>query len=297
MKNKILHLIHPEFDVSEILPNSILLCNATQDLSESQYHTSIGDLTNHEILKISQNFDTINFLKNKFSIHSEIYLETLLLLNNLSHRKSITGYIRPDVENLLSMDVQQRPQEPTLWVFGCSHSYGSALPPQALNFSQHMSKEYKMPLKLIALPGSSIDWSLRHLFDSNFREGDIVVWQLTSPERISYGFPPEEIQLNQCKEPHILETFTDQHLMFSAISAVKQGIRFLRSQPIKFVIVSIAKKSPLFYTCLLEYTKYPEYCYIPKIFLDRANDQQHPGPLSHKAIAQHLLDHLQYIND
>jgi hypothetical protein len=297
MTNKVLHLVHPEFDVSKILSNSILLCDITQSLSGSQYYTSLGDLTNQEILKISQNFDTINFLKNNFDTNSDIYFETLLLLNNLSHQKTITGYHRPDVENLLSLDVQQRPQEPVLWVFGCSHSYGSGLFLQELNFGQHMSNRCKMPLKLIALSGSSIDWSLRHLFDSNFREGDIVVWQLTTPERISYGFPPEEIRLSQCKEPHILETFTDQHLMFSSISAVKQGIRFLRSQPIKFVITAILNKSPIFYPCLLEYTKYPEYCYIPKIYLDLGNDNSHPGPLSHKALAHHLLDHLQYTND
>ena len=160
-----------------------------------------------------------------------------------------------------------------------------------------MSAEYKMPLKLIAMPGSSISWSLRHLFDSNFRAGDIVVWQLTYVERISYGHPPEEILLNDCKEPHILETFTDQHLMFSAISAVRQGVRFLRSQPVKFVMMASLGKSPILYPCLLEYTKYPEYCYIPKIHIDRGNDQLHPGPLSHKALAQQLVDHLQYTND
>lgn len=297
MTNKILHLTHPEFDVSGILPNSILLCDVTQNLSELQYHTSLGDLTNQEILKISKKFDIINFVKNSFDTNSDIYFETLLLLNNLSHQKTITGYHRPDVKNLLSLDVQQRPQEPVLWVFGCSHSYGSGLSPQELNFGQHMSNKYKMPLKLIATPGSSISWGLRHLFDSNFRAGDIVVWQITSPERISYGFPPEEIQLNNCEKSHILETFTDQHLMFSSISTVKQGIRFLRLQPIKFVITSISGKSPIFYPCLLEYTKYPEYCYIPKIYLDLGNDNTHPGPLSHQALAQQLVDHLQYIND
>jgi hypothetical protein len=297
MTNKVLHLTHPEFDVSEILANSTLLCDVTQDLAGSQYHTSLGDLSNQEILKISKKFDTINFLKNNFDTNSDIYFETLLLLNSLSHQKSITGYTQPGVENLLSLDVQHRPQEPVLWVFGCSHSYGSGLLSNELNFGQHMSAKCKMPLKLIAKPGSSISWSFRHLSDSNFRTGDIVVWQITSPERISYGFPPEEIQLSNCEDPHILETFTDQHLMFSSFSTVKQGIKFLRTQPVKFVITSISGKSPLFYPCLLEYTKYPEYCYIPKIFLDRGNDQNHPGPLSHKALAQHLLDHLQYIND
>ena len=95
------------------------------------------------------------------------------------------------------MDVHQRPQQPVLWVFGCSISCGMGLLPQELNFGQHMSVEYKMPLKLIAMPGSSISWSLRHLLDSNFRSGDIVVWQTTFLERISYGFPPEEILLKR----------------------------------------------------------------------------------------------------
>ena len=297
MKNKLLHLTHPTFDVSALLPNSRLLCDITQSLDHAEYHTSLGDLDNHEILKISRDFDTVNFINNNFDINSDIYFETLLLLNSMSHKKSITGYQKSTVENFLSCDVEQRPQHPVLWVFGCSYSHGTGLYPEELNFGQHMSQKLGMELKLVSLPGSSTDWSLRHLMCANFQPGDIVVWQITSPDRLSYGLPPTEIRFGYSNQSHMLETFTDQHLMFSALIALNQGTRFLRSQPVKFVIASIAGKSPIFYPCLLEYTKYPEYCYIPKIFLDLGNDQLHPGPLSHKSLAHHLLDHLQYIND
>ena len=297
MKNKILHLTHPTFDVSKVLPDSKLLCRLTKFLDQTEYHTSLGDLDSLEILKISQEFDTVNFVNNNFDINSDIYFETLLLLNSLSHKKSITGYQPSTVENFLSCDVDQRPRQPVLWVFGCSHSHGTGLCNEELNFGQHMSQKLRMPLKLVSLPGSSVDWSLRHLICANFQSGDVVVWQITNPERLSYGMPPAEIQLSNCDQSHMLETFTDQHVVFSTLASVNQGTRFLRSQPVKFVLASVSEKSPIFYRLLLEYTKYPEYCYIPKIFLDRGNDHAHPGPLSHKALAQHLLDHLQYNND
>ena len=47
------------------------------------------------------------------------------------------------------------------------------------------------------------------------------------------------------------------------------------------------------YDYLLEYSKYPEYCHTPGCNIDFAIDRAHAGPLSHKAIAQRLLDHVQ----
>lgn len=297
MKNRILHLSHPTFDVNSIVPNSKLLCDIYQSLEHTEYHTSLGDLETHEILKVSHEFDTVNFINKNFDVNSTIYFETLLLLNSISHKKPITGYQPPYVENFLSMDVEQRPQRPTLWVFGCSHSYGTGLEPGELNFGQYISQQLDMPMKLVSLPGSSLEWSLRHLMCANFCPGDIVIWQITSPERISYGLPPTEIMLRDATQRHLIETFTDQHLEFSFLNSFNQGIRFLRSKQVKFVTTAIMNYSPIFYPCLIEFTKYPEYCFVPRIFLDRGNDQEHPGPLSHKALAQHLLDHLKYTND
>ena len=293
---KTLHLSHPECDVSFAFSNSILLDNVNQSFVAPCYHTSVGDLSPQDILLVSNNFDIINFIPNGFDFTSSTYYETILLLNCLSHRKIVTGYKFAEKQEFLSLNVRQRPPEPTVWVFGCSHSYGVGLLPKQQNFGQHLSHHTGLPLQLVAQPGASVQWSLRHIMNANFLPGDFVVWQLTSPERISYGYPPEEIRLSQAPAAHFIETYSDQHLSFSQLSLFNQGIQYLRSQPIKFVVISLSQLSPLYYPGLLEYTKHPEFCYIPNYLLDLGTDQLHMGPLSQQALAQHILNHVKYSN-
>lgn len=295
--SKILHLTHPEFDVSQLLPESVLLTNVVQLLPGQSYHTSLGDLSVQEVLSISDHFDVINFIPNKFDVNSNIYHETVIILNYLSHRKTVTGYTPLCQQQFLSLDVYNRPDGPTVWVFGCSHSYGLGLLPDQQNFGQHISQHIKLPLKLIAQPGSGIQWSLRHLMHANFQEGDLVIWQLTSPERISYGYPPSEIRLAQAPQRHLLETYNDQQLLFTQLSLFNQGIQHLTCQAVKFAVISISSQSPLFYPCLTEYSKHPEFCHVPNYLIDLGTDGSHMGPLSHKALAQSILNHVQLLYD
>lgn len=295
--NKTLHLTHPEFDVTQLLPKSVLLTNVVQLLSGQSYHTSLGDLSAQEVLLISDHFDVINFIPNKFDVNSDVYHETVILLNCLAHRKTLTGYTPSHRQQFLSLDVYNRPNQPTVWVFGCSHSYGVGLLPDQQNFGQHISQHTKFPLKLIAKSGSSIQWSLRHLMHANFQEGDFVIWQLTSPERISYGYPPSELLLAQTKSQHLLETYNDQQLLFNQLSLVNQGIQHLKCQAVKFAVISISSQSPLFYPCLTEYSKHPEFCHVPNYLIDLGTDGRHMGPLSHKALAQSILNHVYYSNE
>lgn len=299
--SKVLHLTHPEFDVSTVIPDSVLLTNISQPTDQSCYHTSLGDLASHEILKVSEEFDVINFIPDRFDFNSDIYFETALLLQYLSHSKSITGYCSQDTQNFLSVDVHDRPSDPVLWVFGCSYSYGAGLKVNQLTFGQHVSQAIGLPLKTVAKSGSSTQWSLRHIMNANFQPGDRVIWQLTSPERFSYGLghglPPAEFRLAHVNQKHLLETFTDQHMLFTQLTLFNQGLQYLKSQPVKFSVVSINSKSPIFYQCLMEYTKHKEYCYALNYTLDLGTDQLHIGPLSHKALAHCILDHVNYTDD
>ena len=242
-------------------------------------------------------FDVINFIPDKFNLTSDIYFETVILLQYLSHRKLVTGYCFENTQEFLSINVTDRLAEPVVWVFGCSHSYGSGLGPDQLTFGQHISHATGLSLKTIARPGSSTQWSLRHIMNARFRPGDLVVWQLTSPERFSYGMPPKELRLAHQTQKHLVETYTDQHVLFTQLTLFNQGLQYLKSQPVKCSIISINATSTLFYPCLLEYTKHKEYCYAVNYNFDLGSDQLHFGPLSHKALAQHILNHVNYIND
>lgn len=296
--SKTLHLTHPEFDISLLLPSSVLLTNVNQQLSSENYHTSLGDLSVNEVLSVSSQFDVINFVPDKFDVNSSIYHETAIVLNYLSHRKTLTGYAPSQRQEFLSLDVYNRPDRPIVWVFGCSHSYGSGLTTDQQNFGQHISQHTELPLKLIARPGSSVQWSLRHLMHADLRKGDFVIWQLTSPERISYGYPPSEIRFSQMPSRHLLETYNNQQLLFHQLSLFNQGIRHLKCQAVKFSVIAISsRQSSLFYPCLTEYSKHPEFCHVPNYLLDLGTDNAHMGPLSHKALAQSILNHVNYSNE
>jgi hypothetical protein len=150
-----------------------------------------------------------------------------------------------------------------------------------------------MPLKLISKPGSSTEWSLRHLINSNFGPKDIVIWQLTAPERVSmYN---NEILLSTTNNPHLLEVYSDEELFFNQVNFLNYGISFLKGRNVNFVFTSLENKNNLLYNYKKEYVKYPEYCYSPSFNVDLGNDNLHFGPLSNNNLANSLVNHIQLL--
>lgn len=294
MKNKTLHIFEPTFDFGTINNTSGLLTSTNQSLDFDEYHTSLGDLSPTDIIKISKYFSTINFVEEKFDKSTNIYKETVVLLNYLSSFKNVTNFIVEPCVSFTELDTKKRTSSPTLWVFGCSHGHGAMLLPWQKNFGQVMAESLNMPLNLITKTGSSLSWSVRHLVSADIQPNDLVVLQLTTPHRTSCydGKKVDEIMLSRTKNRHLLEVFDERQIFFNQISLLNFGVNYLRRVAVKFVITSILSKETM-YDYLLEYSKYPEYCHTPDCNIDFAIDQAHAGPLSHKAIAQRLLDHVQ----
>lgn len=288
--SSVLHITEPTFDFSRINDTSKLL-SSINDKVGTECHTSLGDLTSKEIITISHNFDTINFVPNGFDLTSSIYNETVILLNVLQHTKSVTGYRFNNPNTFLSVDVDSRPTDPVLWVFGCSHSHGIGLKPTEKNFGQIISQELNLPLKQITKPGSSLNWSFRHLINANIKPTDLVIWQITVLHRISVfdGTTVNEVMLSQVKNKAMLEVYSEHQVFFNHLTKLAAGIRYLRSTGAQFLFLDITQNNQYFYDYLIEYSKYPEYCYQPFIRQDVGTDGVHVGPLSHKAIACDIL--------
>jgi len=298
MKNKILNITCSTFDVSDTIPNSILVTNVNQDLSGDEYHTSLGDLTPSEIIKVVPAFNEIKFYPNGFDQTSSVYFETVILLTSLSHRIKVSNFDAGIVKNFTDIDVVSRDPEPTLWVFGCSHSHGVGLTLPEQRYSNILQKHLGLPLKSITMPGSSIQWSFRHLINANIQPGDTVIWQLTTPDRLTWADPsPTEIMLSKTKKKDLVNVWNDSQSLFHTLSILNAGVQYLRSKSVKFAITSILNLQSLFYQYLVEYVKYPEFCYTPDWLKDLGTDNLHAGPLSHQALAQALVDHLQYYNE
>ena len=296
LMTKKLYITHPEFDIHEVNPKSILINNINIDLDNSDYHTSLGDISPADIISISTKFNTIIFIETGFIKNSSLYIETEILLISLSHFISIENFVAtPPLNFVQDQSIYTRPNNPVLWVYGCSHSHGIGLLPLEKRYSDIMQDSLQLPLKSITLPGSSTRWALRHLINSNLEQDDIVVWQITTPERLSiYDSQPREVLLSLTKDRNLLATYTDEQIFFDHLSLINYGVNFLRAKNIKFVLTSIENDSALFNDYKKEYVKYKEYCYSPGFAVDLGTDNIHFGKMSHKNLAFSLLNHINY---
>jgi len=292
---RVLHITEPTFDFNTINPYSVLLDRVDIDLTQDQYHTSLGDLSDQEILSIIDQFETVNFVDANFNPTTAIYRETLILLNYLSHRKQVTNFVADDSITF----VTHLPKDltlPSLWVFGCSHSEGTGLDNFDQCYSSILSKELRLSLASVTKPGSSIDWSLRHLQSAPIQPEDTVIWQITTPSRLTmckaYDGSYQELQLKYA-DIHTNEFFTDTQIFYKHITSLNAGVRLLREIGASFAITSLDSGGELGQRCRMEYTKYPEYCYLPGYNVDVGNDNLHFGPRSHQNLANGLLTHLE----
>lgn len=294
MTQRVLYLTESTFDFSQIDSKSTLLTAVQKDLPAGNYHTSLGDLSIDDIIQLSSQFSKIKFEPRGFDPHSDVYKETLILYRYLNNQ---TPSSESKTEQFTDHPgIEDRPDQPMLWVFGCSHSYGIGLRPGESTYGQLLAQELDLPLKLIAKPGSSLHWSYRHLLNSPINQHDTVIWQLTTPSRVSLfdGTKVQEIMLNCSKDRKLVDSYTLEQLYFNQITLLNTGIRFLQAIRCKFIVISINEVGSL-YEYLSEYCKYPEYCHNSGLSIDTGTDGIHVGPLSHQAIAQRVLNRVQCI--
>lgn len=275
-----------------------MLDNVTTKIVSTEYHTSLGDLSATEILSVVHQFDSINFVQLQFTPGDGIYEDTVALLTYINNNnKEITGFTNSECETFVeNKEIYTRPDEPVLWVFGCSHSYGTGLRDTEKRYAELVAEGLGLPLKLIARPGGSMQWTLRHIVNAAIEPRDFVIWQFINPPRTSYfnGKHVEEICFSHTKNRHLLEVYTDNQIYFTQLSTINIGVRYLRAIQSQFMLVGVEHNTE--YQFRMEYNKYQEYYHSPDFVVDLGTDNIHFGPLSNKNLAIALLDHIQYTN-
>lgn len=297
---KTLHLFNPVVDFGLLNAESILINNVNIKVVADQYHTSLGDLSAEEIITISKHFDVVNFVQDQFDINSNLYRETVLLLQFLKHRCRVTNF-HSNQEVVLTdicQNLTRHSNDPVVWVFGCSHTAGVGLLPKEKSFGTLLGEAIGVPTKIIAQGGSSTHWSFRHLIAADIQQQDIVVWQLTVPERITQFQNHRSVEVQLRNSLDLLKVYDDDTVFFNQLSMLRTGVVYLRSKKCKFVITSLLAGSNQHRTkYLYEYLAYPEYCYSPDYIVDLGTDGMHVGPLSHQRLANSLYDHVQLLYD
>lgn len=291
--SKILYLCDPAYDFSSVWPQSKMITSADHTLSGNQFYTSIYDISTEVLLREAINFDEILIWEPGFDKRSTVYKDTKTLHSFLTkHNKPINPQTK-FISNILDHD---RDDNGLLWVFGCSHSAGVGLIPGQFTYGKLLSDYISLPLRLVAQSGSSLHWSIRHLFAAAVKPQDTVIWQITSPGRMTRfdGDRVNELVLANSTDRSLIDSLSDWQTYFDHFTLINFGVKYLRSIGCNFAMISMmGKRSDHDLQYLSGYITYQEYCPVTDIFIDHGTDGLHPGPNTHKNLALRLIDHLQ----
>jgi len=290
MADKFLTISSPYFVTDD--RNSILLTNENYLESKQKnniFHTSLGDISTENLIDFCECLPKINFVDFRFKNDAILLIKTKIFLNYISHTCKVQNY-HPDPPSLalgLESNNLDYPDQ-CLWVFGCSLSWGAAVPPNTV-YHHSLGQKLSLPIKLVAKGGSSTRWSLLRLLNSNIKKNDIVIWQVTTSDRFSVKEElnqiPQEMLLKQ-RNKNFLAYCNNEQILFDHFTLVEYGIQYLREKNVKFCFFNVEGTNED--RCLDQFTKYPEYCYMPDWIVDLGDDHAHPGILSHQRIATTL---------
>ena len=262
-------------------------------IDQENFHASLGDITLESLLNFCDHVDQIEFINFGFESMTQTLETTYHVLNSLSHKFDIIGYDKQTPHSYLTHDMIRPDADSVIWVFGCSFSHGFGVDPDK-TYSHYLQQHLGLPVVLVTEPGSSLKWSLRHLMHADLRPNDIVIWQITTFYRDSikelHDLIPVEVVYTD-KNLYKAKLLSFDQMIFTHLSLIDYGVQYLRAKKAKFYLISTESQSYFDYHQQLvkEYTKYPEYCYIPELMTDVAQDDLHPGPRSHKKVSEFLL--------
>lgn len=236
--------------------------------------------------------------KSKFSLKN--WTERSVQIFSLDQTKSVINcpsvLLYPSAESMLHLIDYRKSESRQLWVAGCSTTYGIGVESHQ-TYASLLSKELNVEYSLLALSGTSIKWAADQILRSDIRYNDIVVWGLTSEDRLAY-YQDELLHINTSNFSKIakdvnIHQLDNQNSKYQSLTAIFQVINHCNSIGAKLVMVGIHLHYEFaFY--LKDMTNYIHLnnCYgvnSDDLYPDYGSDQLHPGPITHQWYTDKIL--------
>lgn len=294
-------------------PNACLItepCNG--NLQPGTYYTSIGDLGGLVNLgKVLQQADKIIYAPpptQNWSGGQSMKDWTEDYLKIFSFRCLVENYNHPMYFNqsITFLADNRKTDQNQIWIAGCSISHGVGVN-QSDCYGAILSKRLGMPVSFLTCPGSSIYWAADQILRSDIQAGDIVVWGLTSDQRmavfdhnkITHVYPTRYVTDGNLEKSMPLSTLTGQHVFYQNCLAVFQVINFCKVAKAKLVIASLMHNEVIEY--FRNYSNLVVLSHLwgrdaEDLFGDLGYDLVHPGPKTHSFYAHHIFEKLKEIS-
>jgi hypothetical protein len=289
-----------EFDSAAVL----LTANTYQyPLADGTYYTSLADMSDLDnFLTTCRNAQEIFYCPPDIWSDRENTQKytTELILSYVSQYVTVHNVdLISNKYNFLKQHFQQAERCSDcsqIWIAGCSITYGTGVE-QPQTFKYYLSNHYQLPFSDLSRPGSSIIWQSDQICRADIRPGDKVFWGVTSHCRLPVIQNQKIKHLNASsykQDPEIIKQFPVElldslSLIYHNIMAIRRVENFCNKIGAEIVMLGVI---PDWDNIFLTYQVpcFRQSASRPTGFLDRGNDNKHPGPKQHQLFAQEFIN-------
>jgi hypothetical protein len=273
------------------------------DTNKYNLKTSLEDLS----LKLEEMESFINSVEeiHLIDLDPEVLDNSYIYWNFVRLVTEIKSQSHSFDKNLYRSYHAPRTNNKTLYIAGCSVSYGSCVE-DSERYGEILSQKLELPCIFLAMPGSSIAWQADQILQADLRPNDIVVWGLTSLSRVNIAsgtdwicYPIKSyITLDKSKKYFNLDYFDSWTLTVSCIKQILQvenicqkiGVDLCLANLLETTVIPLLFKNQSNYVNCLEKWK-PEHD-GEFDFLDLGTDNLHPGPKQHQVYADKIYQNI-----
>jgi len=277
------------------------------DVIDGCFYVSLSDVSVDEFIDLMISADQIIYLpSNNWSdvVNGKSRMQDwterccLIFRSKVINKSSLPQ--QTDFSDMLALADIRKTDKKQFWSVGCSISHGAGVP-NSNRYGQLIADELKLEASFLTCKGSSIVWAADQILRSDIHEDDIVVWGLTSFNRLRFYVNDKlkHITANSYKQNSDLnkivpiDRLDDQDLIYQNVTSIWQVVNFCAKIKAKLYIAGI----------LVSLDHIPYMSDLPNCiqlrskyllshgdsFLDLGSDNMHPGPLTHKWYSEEIL--------
>jgi hypothetical protein len=211
-------------------------------------------------------------------------------------------YNKLNKELFVNLVAQRKTKNKNLWAVGCSITHGDGVKDDE-KYPVLLEKMLGLPVTVLSSSGSSIAWQADQILQSDIARDDIIVWGLTSFNRIDiaegYNLQPYSITdyvkyIPSTKQYWKIDYFNSLTQSVPCIKNILQVINFCKKVGAKLYLINLLETTWVNFIFkneknYLDLTK-PFNSNNLHEFLDFGADNEHPGPKQHQEYAVNIFN-------
>jgi hypothetical protein len=285
-----------------------------KNLFPGVYYTSAGEFQNYcDFRNALEQADELIYRPPKYwsdmdkkgNSQLKIFTEFILLyFNNKKIVKDIEHLVPESCVSMLKLLDMRKTEDRQLWAVGGSVVNGNHMR-RSETFCQLLADRLNLPISFLSTTACSIEHSADQILRSDIREGDVIVWGISTHRILSYFSDStktvEYIHAGYyLKDPKFNNTINIDQLdsmdcLYRSVSSINQVVNICNKLNVKLILVGLGVEYPFikYLYQLPNYVQYLGWPFSPENMdqwprLDTADDGIHPGPLTHQLMADQV---------